>query len=187
MQTLFECTARYSKAEEGTDAQKRVTEVYLFDAINYTEAEARANETLADVIQGEFMVTNIRKAKYAEVINSEEGGYWYRVKVSFMFVDENTGKEKRISQMVLCLADSIKSAVDRVVGSMGETADFRVLSVNESPIVDFFPLFSREAAVKAEKEVGRRAATPEELAKAAAMADIAAEAAKRAAEKKNKQ
>lgn len=183
MQVLFECTARYSKAEEGTDAQKRVNETYLFDAINYTEAESRAYETLPDVIQGEFMVTNIRKAKYAEVINSEDGGYWYKVKVSFVTVLDDTGKEKKITQMLLCLAPDIKSAVDRVVAAVGDTTDFRVLSVNESNIADFFPMFSKKEAVKAEREVGRRPATPEELAKAAAMQDIAEEAAKRAKNK----
>ncbi len=164
MQTMFECTVRYSKAVEGTDQQKRVNEVYLFDALTYTEAEKLAYEKLPEVIQGEFMVTGIRKARYAEVIPSEEGGYWYKVKTSFILVDENSGKEKRVSQTVLTLALDIKDAVDRTSAAIGDTPDFMVKAVNESSILDFFPYMEkRDEPMPADREVSRRAATQQEL------------------------
>ncbi|MBQ3634012.1 MAG: DUF4494 domain-containing protein [Bacteroidales bacterium] len=165
MKTLFECTVRYSKAMEGTDTQKRVNEVYLFDALTYTEAEKLAYERLQEVISTEFQVTGIRKARYAEVLPNEVGGYWYKVKTQFICVDENNGKEKRVSQMVLTLAENIKDAIERTEKEMGDTPDFMVKAVNESPILDFFPYMSREE-VPADREVGRRPATPEELERA---------------------
>ncbi len=144
MQTLFECTVRYSKPVEGTDEQKRVSEVYLFDALTYTEAEKRAYEKLPEFIQGEFQVTGIRKARYAEVIPCEAGGYWYKVKISFILVDENSGKEKRVSQTVLTLAEEVKA-------------------VNESAILDFFPYMERRDDAPADREIARRPASQAEL------------------------
>ena len=163
MQTLFECTVRYSKPVEGTDQQKRVSEVYLFDALTYTEAEKRAYEKLPELIQGEFQVTSIRKARYAEVIPNEEGGYWYKVKLSFILIDENSGKEKRVSQTVLTLAEDIKDAIDRTNDALNDTPDFMVKAVNESAILDFFPYMERNDDVPADKEISRRPATPDEL------------------------
>lgn len=163
MQTLFECTVRYSKPVEGTDEQKRVSEVYLFDALTYTEAEKRAYEKLPEFIQGEFQVTGIRKARYAEVIPCEAGGYWYKVKISFILVDENSGKEKRVSQTVLTLAEDIKDAIDRTYEALNDTPDFMVKAVNESPILDFFPYMERRDDAPADREIARRPATQVEL------------------------
>lgn len=163
MQTLFECTVRYSKPVEGTDEQKRVSEVYLFDALTYTEAEKRAYEKLPEFIQGEFQVTGIRKARYAEVIPCEAGGYWYKVKISFILVDENSGKEKRVSQTVLTLAEDIKDAIDRTYEALNDTPDFMVKAVNESPILDFFPYMERRDDDPADREIARRPATQVEL------------------------
>lgn len=167
MQTMFECTVRYSKPIEGTDKQKRVNEVYLFDALTYTEAEKRAYEKLPEVISGEFLVVGIRKAHYAEVIPNEEGGYWYKVKTSFILVDENSGKEKRVSQTVLTLAEDIKDAIDRTNEALNDTPDFMIKAVNESNILDFFPYMEKhDDELPADRELSRRPATEEEIAAA---------------------
>lgn len=167
MQTMFECTVRYSKPIEGTDKQKRVNEVYLFDALTYTEAEKRAYEKLPEVISGEFMVVGIRKAHYAEIIPNEEGGYWYKVKTSFILVDENSGKEKRVSQMVLTLAEDIKDAIDRTNEALNDTPDFMIKAVNESNILDFFPYMEKhDDEPPVDRELSRRPATEEEIAAA---------------------
>lgn len=167
---MFECTVRYSKPLEGTDKQKKVNEVYLFDAYTYTEAEKRAYEKLPEVISGDFLVVGIRKARYAEIIPNEEGGYWYKVKTSFLLVDENSGREKRVSQTVLTLAEDIKDAIDRTNAALNDTPDFMIKAVNESNILDFFP-YSERHAFDELPEVGepiRRPATEEELAAAKA-------------------
>lgn len=167
---MFECTVRYSKPIEGTDKQKRVNEVYLFDAISYTEAETLANKKLQEVISGEFMVTDIRKAHYAEVIPNDEGGYWFKVKTSFILVDENSGKEKRVSQTVLTLAEDIKDAVDRTEKALNEAKlpDFMIKTVNESNVLDFFPYKEKNDDAPADVEIARRPATAEEIAAAKA-------------------
>ena len=142
MQTLFECTVRYSTPVEGTNQQKMVSEVYLFEAFTYTEAEKRAYEKLPELIQCEFKVKSIRKARYAEVIPNEEG-YWYKVKISFIVIDEKTGKEKRVSQTVLTRAEDIKDAIDRTNNALNDTPNFMVKAVNESAILDYLPYMER--------------------------------------------
>ena len=174
MQTLFECTVRYDKPVEGTDKQKKVNEVYLFDALTYTEAEKRAYEQLPESIKGDFLVVGIRKARYAEIIPSEIGGYWYKVKVSFVYVDENSGKEKTVIQTVLTMAEDIKEAIDSTTKAMGDNSDFRVKSITESNILDFFPYTEKkEEPLPGDKELQRL--TPEEYeAQQAARADMIA-------------
>lgn len=144
MQTLFECTVRYSMPVEGTNQQKIVSEIFLFDSLTYTEAEKRAYEKLPELIQGEFKIARIRKARYAKVIPNEEGGFWYKVKISFILIDEKSGKEKRVSQTVLTRAEDIKDAIDRTNGALNDTPDFMVKAVNESAILDFFPYLKRK-------------------------------------------
>ena len=157
MLTLFECKIRYMKPDERSGKDVRVTETYLFDAITYTEAEERIYKEMPEIISGEFAIASIRKAKYADVLPSEDGDRWFKTKVSFLWVDENSGKEKRISQLILVLASDIKDAIDKVVAGLNgdDLDDFQVNMVMETPIMDFFPLFDKNAAPE-DKEVGRR-------------------------------
>ncbi|MBP5365470.1 MAG: DUF4494 domain-containing protein [Bacteroidales bacterium] len=164
MQTLFECKISYQKIDEKTGLEKKVTEAYLFDALTYTEAEERAHRTMREYISGEFAVSSIRKAKFAEILPSDDGDRWYRCKVSFLSVDEKSGREKRISNAVLVSASGIKDCCDKIVKGMnGNTDDFEINQVMESSIVDFFPLFDKDEELK-DREISRRPATEDELA-----------------------
>lgn len=160
MLTLFECKVRYQKPDEHSGKEKRVTDTYLFDAITYTEAEERIYKEMPQYISGEFQVASIRKAKYAEVLPSDDGDRWYKVKISFVMIDEASGREKRISQIILVLASDIKDAVDKTIQGMGGDGDesFEVNMVTETPIMDFFPLFDKDKLPE-DKEISRRPAT----------------------------
>jgi len=139
MNTWFECTAKYSKmGEDGRE--KKVSETYLLDAVSFTEAETRIYKELVSMVSGEFTVTRISKTKLAEIIPSESGDRWYKAKVTFISFDEESGKEKRISQFVLVFSDNVKSAYDQVIEAMkGMMSDFEIGGITESPIVDVFP------------------------------------------------
>ena len=139
MNTWFECTAKYSKmGEDGRE--KQVNETYLLDAVSFTEAETRIYKELVSMVSGEFTVTRISKTKLAEIIPSEMGDRWYKAKVTFITFDEESGKEKRVSQFVLVFSDNVKSAYDQVIDAMkGMMADFEIAGITESPIVDVFP------------------------------------------------
>jgi hypothetical protein len=139
MNTWFECTAKYAKmGEDGRE--KKVSETYLLDAVSFTEAETRIYKELVSMVSGEFTVTRISKTKLAEIIPSEMGDRWYKAKVTFITFDEESGKEKRVSQFVLVFSDNVKSAYDQVIEAMkGMMADFEIGGITESPIVDVFP------------------------------------------------
>ncbi|MDH8700845.1 hypothetical protein M2138_000179 [Dysgonomonadaceae bacterium PH5-43] len=62
----FECKISYEKIMEN-GVQRKVTEPYLVDALSHAEAEARIIEEIQPYISGEFTVTSVRRAKYAEI------------------------------------------------------------------------------------------------------------------------
>ncbi len=145
MQNLFECKVKYEKIDEQSGKQKKVSETYLIDAVSFTEAESRIYKEMEMMIRGEFVVTNIRKANYTEIFDNEDGDRWFKSKISFASVDENSGKEKKVSNQLLVMANDVKDAFDKIhEGMNGMTVDFDINAISESPILDFFPYFKEE-------------------------------------------
>ena len=140
MQIWFDVTAKYVKVDE-SGHERKVTEQYMLDAVNFTEAEARAHEELKTMVSGEFVVSKITKTKITEIIPKEDGGgKWFKVKVNFITIDEESGKEKRVSQVMLVEADSVDDAYLYTLAAMdGMMCDFEIPSVVESKILDVFP------------------------------------------------
>ena len=68
--TWFECKIRYEKTMED-GSQKKVTELYVVDALSFTEAEASIIEEMSSYISGEFEVKDIKKAAYGEIFFSD--------------------------------------------------------------------------------------------------------------------
>ena len=62
----FECKVKYEKTMEN-GLVKKVTEPYLVDALNFTEAEARIIEEITPFMTGAFEVSDIKRAHYAEL------------------------------------------------------------------------------------------------------------------------
>ena len=112
---------------------------------------------MESLISGEFLVTNIRKANYADIFNFEDGDRWYKCKVSFVAIDEEAGKEKKVSNQILVFALDVKDAFDKVhQGMNGSTVDFEINSIMESAILDFFPYFKDEETAPEGREISRR-------------------------------
>ena len=142
MNTWFECKIKYTKIDEQTGKDKKMNEPYLIDAVSYTEAESRIHEEGEQFINGEFSIPSIKKANYADLFFYDDGDKWYKSKVTFVTVDEEAGKEKKVANTILVMADDVKQAFDRIHESMeGMTVDFDIVSIMESPIIDVFPYF----------------------------------------------
>ena len=145
MQNLFECKVKYTKTDENTGKEKKVTETYLIDAVSFTEAESRLYKEMEMMISGEFIVTGIRKANYTDIFPFDDGDRWFKSKISYVSVDEDAGKEKKVSNQILVLANDVKDAWDKIHESMkGMTVDYEINAIAESPILDFFPYFKEE-------------------------------------------
>jgi hypothetical protein len=132
---------------------KKVTEPYLVDALSFTEAEARIIEEMAPYVSGEFSVVAVAKANYSELFFAEDdinASYWYKVKLAFIVLDENTGSEKKTFTNVLVQAQDFRDAVKRLdAGMKGSMSDYIIVSVAETPIVDVYP-YEAPADAKAE-------------------------------------
>ena len=139
----FECKVSYEKVmENGTP--KKVTEPYLVDALSFTEAEARIIEEMRPFISGEFTISDIKRARLAELFFNENGDRYYKIKVYFITLDEKSGAEKKTASQMLAQASDIEEAVAVLKDGMkGTMADWTIASVTETMIMDVFP-FSAE-------------------------------------------
>nr|WP_320118502.1 DUF4494 domain-containing protein [uncultured Marinifilum sp.] len=141
----FECKVKYVKVDEVSGKEKKVSEPYLVDAMSFTEAEARIHKELEQMISGEFNVTNISKSNVIELYPNENGDRWYKAKVSFVDVDEASGKEKKTNQYMLAEANNVKQAYEFLEECLSDMiVPFEIPAISESPIMDIFPFFSDE-------------------------------------------
>lgn len=134
----FECKVAYEKLMEN-GMQKKVTEPYLVDALSFTEAEARIIEEIRPYITGEFVISDIKRARLSELFFNEAGDRFYRIKVQFITLDEKSGAEKKTSANMLAQASTLKEAITVLEeGMKGTMADYVIASVSETQIMDVF-------------------------------------------------
>lgn len=138
MAQWIKTSVRFDKTMEN-GAVKKVTEPYLVDALSFTEAEARIIEEVTPFISGEFTVSAVKKSKVSEIFWDESGDRWYQVKSAFITIDEKTGAEKRSNTVFMVQASNFKNAYDNFMqGMKGSIADFEIISITETPIMDVF-------------------------------------------------
>ena len=136
----FECKIRYEKVmEDGTP--KKVNEVYVIDALSFSEAEERVMEEMSSYISGEIELVDVKIAPYKEIFfaDSDLADKWFKVKVVYITIEERTQREKRMPVMVLVNAGSINSAIKNTDEVMSSTMiDYVVTVVQETKIFDVF-------------------------------------------------
>ena len=138
MTNWFTCKVSYEKTAV-SGAVATVTEEYLVDALSFTEAEARIIEEMRPYISGEFAVTGIRRARFSEVFLNADDGRFYRVKLSFITLNEKSGAEKRTASQLLVEASTLKGAIAVMEDGMkGTVADYEIVSASETHILDVF-------------------------------------------------
>ena len=134
----FECKVQYDKVtEDGTN--KKVTELYVVEAISFTEAESRIVKEMSQYISGEYEVKDIKKAKYKEIWLSDDvsADRYYKAKLQFITLDEKSGKEKRSNFVSLVEASTLNNAIKGIDEVMGKTAiDYTSEEAKETKIID---------------------------------------------------
>lgn len=138
--TWFECKIRYEKTMED-GSQKKVTELYVVDALSFTEAEASIIEEMSSYISGEFEVKDIKKAAYGEIFfsDSPSADRWYKTKLQFITIDDKTEKEKKSNVNYLVHGSTLPGAVKSIDEVMGGTMiDYVIASIAETQIMDAF-------------------------------------------------
>lgn len=136
----FECKVRYDKTLEN-GLIKKTTETYLVDAISFTEAEKRFIEEITPFMSGEFIVTDIKRARLTDLFNSENlnDDRWYKARVAYITLDEKSGTEKRTVQTSLVQANDLHRALARLDDGMkGTLGEWLIVSIVETAIIDVF-------------------------------------------------
>ena len=138
----FECTVSYEKVQEN-GTQKRITEKYVVEALSFTEAEANITNQIVNCVSGELKVKGIVPAQYSEIFFSDAAndGYWFKVKVKFITIDEKTSKEKHTNVVYLVQGEDISSAKANIEKELNKSiADCNLSGISETKIIDVFTM-----------------------------------------------
>ena len=136
----FECKVRYDKTLEN-GLIKKTTETYLVDAISFTEAEKRFIEEITPFMSGEFIVTDIKRARLTDLFDSDDlnDDRWFKARIAYITIDEKSGVEKRTVQSTLVQANDFHRAVARLdEGMKGTLGEWVIVSIAETAIIDVF-------------------------------------------------
>ena len=136
----FEATVRYERALDN-GIIKKVSEKYLLDAVNPTEAETRITELIAPLSVGEFSVKSIVEQSYQEFISSDaiNADYFFCATLEFITLDERTGKEKKSAHRVLIQAIGFHDAVNRLVNEMKNSiVDYSIVKIERTKLIDVY-------------------------------------------------
>ncbi|MBO4593887.1 MAG: DUF4494 domain-containing protein [Bacteroidaceae bacterium] len=134
----FECKVMLKRTlEDGL--QKQVKEIYIVDAMTFMEAEARVLKELQ--VYGEVTLDSIKHCTANEIVNSHNpaDGYWYKVRLALLSIDESAGREKKVNISLYVRAKDFKSALANTEAHMsGSVIDYTVTSIAETMVVDVF-------------------------------------------------
>jgi hypothetical protein len=148
MPTWFQCKIRYQKEQEN-GSLKTLNEVYLIDAMSFTEAEARLHHEISGNIR-EFELINVSRMRLADLFHYDDAETWYKCKVVYTTMDERSGKEKKVNNIMLVSAANVKQACERLEESLKTMLiPFDITDINTSNILEIFPYVTEEKAIPA--------------------------------------
>jgi hypothetical protein len=121
---------------ENGDGYKKMNEVFLVNAVSYTDVEAKITEEMKMRTKEEFFITGIKREKYSYVLtNDEDGGYFFNAVVSYSSLDEDADNQKKIT-MNMCVETSHIDKVSEIVSNvLKDTVDYTLKKVIETKII----------------------------------------------------
>jgi hypothetical protein len=100
--------------------------------------------------------------RLTDVFHYEDAETWYKCKVGYISVDEKSGKEKKVQNIMLVSAHNVKQAYERIEESLKTMLiPFEISDINITNIIEIFPYVAEEkipanfrplAEVQAERE-----------------------------------
>lgn len=136
MNSVFSVSVKYLKLMENGDGYKKMNEVFLVNAVSYTDVEAKITEEMKMRTKEEFFITGIKREKYSYVLtNDEDGGYFFNAVVSYSSLDEDADNQKKIT-MNMCVETSHIDKVSEIVSNvLKDTVDYTLKKVIETKII----------------------------------------------------
>ena len=137
---LYECGVRFEKTMEN-GLTRKVTELYLVDALSFAEAEGRIAKKMEPYISGDFDVVTIKRTNISEIVENavDAADKWFKAKLNFITIDEKTDREKKQAVHFIVRATDINNAHSVVVEHMkGSVMDYEISTLDETKIMDLF-------------------------------------------------
>ena len=141
MNTWFSVRVMYDRQHANGEWTK-AKEVYLIDALSFTEAESRAIGEVSPFVGkgGSLKVTAMKMEDIAEIFNRDDEAVdkWYRVKMIYETITDS-GKVKKTPRIVLVKGCGTEDATKRLHDGMkGTLQDYKIHTVSETQYMDVF-------------------------------------------------
>ena len=150
MTDWFTVKIKYLKQNPEDGSIQTKGEAYMLNALSFTEAEARLQGILEEYIP-EYNLLTCAKTNIQDVIVDEAFDYFFKVKVSYISVDPDSGKEKKINENYIIQANGLKEAYDKMEERLkGSIVDWQIPSITKTNVVDVFPYVENTIAEKEE-------------------------------------
>lgn len=129
---LFEVKLKYVNSEV-----KKVSESYIIEAFNYTDAEAIIVSMVSQYGMMDAEIKSMKPVKYADIVDNPNGGdLWFKVTASFITVNDN-GSEKAQKFNYLVQCDDMDGAITAFKNYMkGTASDWTSVLVQKTAIVE---------------------------------------------------
>lgn len=152
MSDWFTVKIKYLKQlENGSITSK--SEAYMLNALSFTEAEARLQGILEEYIP-EYNLLACAKTNIQDVVIDETQEFFFKVKVSYISADPDSGKEKKINENYMVQADGLKEAYEKIETRLaGSIVDWEIPSITKTTLVDVFPYIEESIVGKEEEAV----------------------------------
>lgn len=139
MSYWFECKVAYERQADAM-GMKKVSEIYLVNAVSFTEAEERIIKEISPLVSiGELEVTNIKRVKFAELFLSSrpEADRYFKARVNFITIDEKSGAEKKAGVNILVQSEDFATAVSTLLKEMeSQLSEYEIASISDTQILD---------------------------------------------------
>ena len=135
MANYFEVKITFDKTLEN-GKEKKVSELFLVDALSFTEAEAKITAEFSPLPN--FKVKSIRQYKVAEIVNKTnlDDSRYFKCKLNFITLDEKSGAEKKTAVYMLVDAETLEKAKALLVEHMKSTmCDYSIEKIEETKIM----------------------------------------------------
>jgi Domain of unknown function (DUF4494) len=147
MATWYQSKIRFQQQDEKGN-NKTINQVYLFDAVSYTDAEARSYNYFAAELP-EFQLVGLTKMKFNEVFFIENNAeIWFKCKVQYIVFDEKTQNDKKVPFIMLLNAHDIKECYGLLIEKLGSVQDYIISDINATKILDVIPYEEPESENK---------------------------------------
>lgn len=139
----FQCKALFLAIDPQSGKEVKMNPTYLVEAVSVTDAEVILTEMLNQLVHDNtFIIQGCVGVKIEDVINNDQFDDWFKCKVSFLALDERSGKEKRISVNILVKGNVLDDALAEVHAYLGTAMfEYEIQGITKSNISEVSKYF----------------------------------------------